>query len=191
MRVQEIHDTALAKLFSITCNLLAISSFNLSTDSQLCVAGDFIDFEDTTVIPSLVQAASGVVLEIGPGAGNQIHRYNNSLVKYVYGVELNAHFKDDINAKLKKHSLQDRYKFIVSSFEDSDVLREEGIMEGSLDTVLCIQVLCAVKDPKIVMKEVWKLLKPGGNFIFWEHGWSKDHFTTAAQGTFLLTFLSR
>jgi SAM-dependent methyltransferase len=90
---------------------------------------------------------------------------------------------------LEKHSLRDRYKLIISGVEDSDVLREEGITEGSLDAVLCIQVLCAVKDPKTVMKEVWKLLKPGGRFIFWEHGWSRNHLTTVAQGMSLPTFL--
>lgn len=132
-----------------------------------------------------MQAASGVVLELGPGPGNQIHRYNTSLVNYVYGVEPNLRFKDDINAKLEKHGLQDKYKLIASGIEDSDVLRKEGITEGSLDAVLCIQVLCAVKDPKSVMKEVWKLLKPGGKFIFWEHGWSRNNLTNVAQGMFL------
>ena len=112
-----------------------------------------------------------------------------SLVSQVYGVEPNPRYKDGINVKLEKHSLGDRYKLIVSGIEDSQVLREEGITEGSLDTVLCIQVLCAVKDPKAVMKEVWKLLKPGGKFIFWEHGWSRSHLTIAEQGTSLLTFL--
>lgn len=136
-----------------------------------------------------MQAASGVVLELGPGPGNQIHSYNASLVNYIYGIEPNPHFKDDINAKLEKHSLQDKYKLIACGIEDSDVLREEGITEGSLDTVLCIQVLCAVKDPKAVMKEVWKLLKPGGKFIFWEHGWSRNRLTTVAQGMSLPTFL--
>ena len=146
------------------------------------VAGDFIAFEDTTIVPSLVQAAGGVILELGPGSGNQIHRFDTSQVNFVYGVEPNPHFRDDINAKLEKHSLRDRYKLIVAGIEDSDVLREEGVAEGSLDAVLCIQVLCAVEDPKAVMKEVWKLLKPGGKFIFWEHGWSRNHLTTAVQG---------
>lgn len=77
---------------------------------------------------------------------------------------------------------------IVCGVEDSDVLREEGITEGSLDAVLCIQVLCAVKDPKSVMKEVWKLLKPGGKFIFWEHGCSRDRLTTVAQGMSISIF---
>ncbi|TGJ86275.1 hypothetical protein E0Z10_g2487 [Xylaria hypoxylon] len=162
VRLPQVRDAAIAKLFCTT-------------------SSGFIAFEDTTIIPSLVQAATGVVLELGPGPGNQIHRFDTSLISHIYGVEPNDHFKDDINAKVEKHSLQDKYKLIVSGVEDSDVLRQEGITEGSLDSVLCIQVLCAVKDPKAVMKEVWKLLKPGGKFIFWEHGWSKNHLTMAEQ----------
>jgi SAM-dependent methyltransferase len=100
----------------------------------------------------------------------------------VYGVEPNPCFKDAIDAKLDKHGLRDRYKLIICGVEDSDVLTEEGITEGSLDAVLCIQVLCAVKDPRNVMKQAWKLLKPGGKFIFWEHGWSRNRLTTVAQG---------
>lgn len=131
-----------------------------------------------------MQAADGIILELGPGPGNQIHRYDTSRVQHIYGVEPNHYFKDDIDAKLLKHGLRDKYRLIACGIEDSDVLREEGITEGSLDSVLCIQVLCAVKDPKNVMKEVWKLLKPGGKFIFWEHGRSRNHLTTIAQGMF-------
>ena len=56
-----------------------------------------------------------------------------------------------------------------------------------MDTVLSIQVLCAVGDVKSVMKEVWKLLKPGGNFVFWEHVKSKDTTMAIAQGTYLFS----
>jgi 2-polyprenyl-3-methyl-5-hydroxy-6-metoxy-1,4-benzoquinol methylase len=67
--------------------------------------------------------------------------------------------------------------------EDSEILRLEGITEASLDTVLSIQVLCAVGDAKSVMREVWKLLKPGGSFVFWEHERNKDTTTAVVQGT--------
>lgn len=36
-------------------------------------------------MPSLVKAASGVVLELGPGSGNQLHRFDMSRVSYIYG----------------------------------------------------------------------------------------------------------
>ncbi|KAJ5622542.1 hypothetical protein N7528_005774 [Penicillium herquei] len=161
-RPNEIRDAASAKLFNIA-------------------SANFIAYEDTTIVPSLVKSASGIILDLGPGPGNQIHRFDVSLVERIYGVEPNAQFKNTIEAKLDTHDLQDKYKVVICGIEDSDILREEGITEGSLDTVLCIQVLCAVKDPKNVMKEVWKLLKPGGKFIFWEHGCSRDSLTHITQ----------
>ncbi|KAL4997172.1 hypothetical protein BDV10DRAFT_186536 [Aspergillus recurvatus] len=166
-RLRQIHDAASAKLLSIT-------------------SSGFITFEDTTIVPSLVRAASGVVLELGPGPGNQIHRFDTSAAQYIYGVEPNGHFEEDIDAKLRKHGLTDRYKLLVCGIEDSDVLRGEGISEGTLDAVLCIQILCAVKDPKNVMKEVWKLLRPGEKckLSFYGNGgeiWESTTYETAAE----------
>jgi 2-polyprenyl-3-methyl-5-hydroxy-6-metoxy-1,4-benzoquinol methylase len=113
-----------------------------------------------------------------------MHRFNYANITHIYGIEPNTHFANDINAKIEMHGLQDKYHLIVAGIEDSDILREAGITEGSLDTVLCIQVLCAVKDPRSVMREVWKLLKPGGQFIFWEHGRSRNLLTNLTQGMF-------
>ncbi|KAK6087953.1 methyltransferase domain-containing protein [Seiridium cupressi] len=162
LRPRRIRDAASAELFTSTSN-------------------GFIAFEDTTIVPSLVKAARGVVLELGPGPGNQINRFETSNVDVIYAIEPSAHYKKAIDAKLANHSLRDRYKLIECGIEDGDVLRREGIVEESLDTVLSIQVLCAVDDPKSVVRDIYKLLKPGGRFIFWEHGWSKDPLTIAVQ----------
>ncbi|KAJ6172427.1 hypothetical protein N7470_001494 [Penicillium chermesinum] len=162
-RPQQIRDAASARLLTVNSK-------------------GFIAYENTTIVPSLVHAASGVVLELGPGPGNQIHRFDPGLIQQIYGVEPNPFFRDAVDAKLEQSGLRDKYKLIDCGIEDSDVLRAEGITEGSVDTVLSIQVLCAVKDPRNVMKEVWKLLKPGGKFVFWEHGASRDRLTSATQG---------
>ncbi|KAL3484239.1 S-adenosyl-L-methionine-dependent methyltransferase [Aspergillus germanicus] len=161
----QIRDAASARMFSM-------------------LSANFIAFEDTTIVPSLVQAAEGVILDLGPGPGNQIHRFDPNRVKYIYGIEPNRHYDDTITAKLTSEAntaLRGRYKLILTGVEDSDALREEGITEGSLDAVVCIQVLCAVEDPAAVMRDVWKLLKPGGKFIFWEHGCSREVVTRVVQ----------
>lgn len=150
-------------------------------------ANGFIAFENTTVVPSLVLAAQGKILELGPGPGNQIQRYDPSIVEFIYAIDPNPYYEDAITAKVKKLDLQDKYKFLACGLEDSDVLRKEGITEGSMDTVLSIQVLCAVGDAKSLMKEVWKLLKPGGSFVFWEHVKNKDTVTGMAQGMYRLS----
>ncbi|ELR09044.1 hypothetical protein VC83_03993 [Pseudogymnoascus destructans] len=118
----------------------------------------FIAFEDTTYVPSLVRSARGTILELGPGPGNQIHRYDASLVDFIYAVDPNPKYRDVIAAK------------------DSELLRGEGVTERSLDTVLC-----AVGNVESVMREVWKLLKAGGSFVFWEHVRNKDTATAVTQ----------
>lgn len=149
---------------------------------SISIARNFIAYEDTTVVPSLVKKASGIVLDLGPGPGNQVHRFDSSSVEYIYGIEPNAKHKRSLDVQLAEHGLTDKYRLITCGVEDSDVLRAEGISEESVDCVLCIQVLCAVDDPRTVMKEVYKLLKPGGKFIFWEHGCSRDRWTGVVQG---------
>lgn len=134
-------------------------------------------------MPSLFRAAHGRILELGPGAGNQIQRYDASRVDFIFGVDPSTCYSDVVAAKLEQLGLQDKYKLLTCGIEDSEVLRNEGIEENSLDTVLSIQVLCAVRDVKSVMKEVWRLLKPGGKFVFWEHVRSTDGTTKVVQGT--------
>lgn len=163
----------------------SLSSTPPPTYQLLRTADGFIAFEDTTCVPSLVHAAHGKILELGPGPGNQLQRFDASRVDFIYAVEPNAQYADHIAAKLKRLDLQDKYKLLACGVEDSEILRSEGVTEGSMDTVLSIQVLCSVGDVKSVMKEVWKLLKPGGSFVFWEHEKNQDTATGIAQGTYL------
>lgn len=178
---QRIRDTATAKLFIQHCKLSSLTQ-NFICILNLIIAAGFIAYEDTTSVPSLVRSAQGKILELGPGPGNQLHRFIPSLVDIIYGVDPNPNYGDEIAAKIEKLDIRDKYKLIACGIEESDILIEEGITEGSMDTVLSIQVLCAVGDVKSVMRAVWKLLKPGGSFIFWEHEKNKDTVTAMAQG---------
>lgn len=147
-------------------------------------AAGFTAYENTTVVPSLVASAHGKTLELGPGPGNQIHRFNPSKVEKIYAIDPNPYYADVIAAKVKKNDLEGKYKLLVCGIEDSEILQSEGVTEGSLDTVLSIQTLCAVKDARSVMKELWKLLRPGGSFVFWEHVKNKDTVMGLTQGKF-------
>lgn len=145
-------------------------------------ASGFIGYEDTTCVPSLFKSVRGKVLELGPGPGNQLQRYDPDLVDFIYAVEPNEYYRDNLATKVKKLDLENKYKLLACGVEDRGLLKREGITEASMDTIHSIQVLCSVGNVEKVMQEVWRLLKPGGNFVFWEHVRSKDMITATTQG---------
>ena len=51
--------------------------------------------------------------------------------------------------------------------------------DASFDSVACTLTLCSVKDPRVVLEEVRRVLRPGGQLLFMEH-------VAAAAGSLLL-----
>ncbi|KAK0613278.1 methyltransferase type 11 [Immersiella caudata] len=143
---------------------------------------NFIRFEtNRTTIPKLVPQCTGTVLELGPGTGNQLCRFDKSKVTRIVGVESNPHFVPEIQAQIEENHLSEIYDLVIASCDDVAALERVGIVPGSVDTVLSIQVLCSVPDPKATMRMLYGLLKPGGKFIFWEHHRNSDWVTRVMQ----------
>ncbi|KAK5655249.1 hypothetical protein OQA88_5816 [Cercophora sp. LCS_1] len=132
-------------------------------------------------LPQLIPQASGVVLEVGPGLGNQLFFFDKERVTHAFGVENSPHFIPDLQESIHEYGLEGVYEIVPAGIEESDVLESFGITAGSLDTVICTGVLCTVSNPTGVVKELHRLLKPGGRLIFWEHHRNSDRVTAAVQ----------
>ncbi|ROW10076.1 hypothetical protein VPNG_06486 [Cytospora leucostoma] len=147
------------------------------------VSHNFAAYEATTAVPSLVASAHGVVLDLGPGTGIQLGYFTPSRVEHVYGVEPNTAFAPGFAARLAGTSLgQDaKYTLIPCGVEDGETLARYGVVEGSVDCVVSMQVLCSIHDVEGQVQHMYRLLKPGGEFIFWEHCRSSDPVTRAVQ----------
>jgi SAM-dependent methyltransferase len=131
----------------------------------------------------LVALADGVVLELGPGSGNQFPRFDRSVASRIYGIEPNEYLFNQLrNETIDKHKLSKIYIPIHGSLEDKQLLESFGIVPESIDTIVCMQVLCSVSDPSQAAKQIYSLLKPGGQFLFWEHTVSRDITTRFVQG---------
>ncbi|RMZ83755.1 hypothetical protein DV738_g871, partial [Chaetothyriales sp. CBS 135597] len=148
------------------------------------VGHHFAAFEEAwTPVPRLVGMASGTVLELGPGSGNQLPRFDRSAISRIYGIEPNEYLfnllRDDA---VRQHGLGDIYFPINAALEDDSLLDSRGIGAESIDTVVCMQVLCSVPDPARAAEHIHRLLKPGGQLLFWEHQASRDPVTRLVQG---------
>ena len=60
-------------------------------------------------------------------------------------------------------------------------LAEYGIEPGTMDTVTSVKVLCSVPRPAALVKDLYRLLKPGGQMIVYEHVKSEDYMSQLVQ----------
>ncbi|SMQ45362.1 unnamed protein product [Zymoseptoria tritici ST99CH_3D7] len=130
----------------------------------------------------LVGLAKGIIVELGPGTGSQLPRFNLETVQRIYGVEPNAGMFASLLERIDQSpGLEDVYVPIHAVMEDEALLAANGILQGTIDTVVCMQVLCSVSDPARAVERIHSLLKPGGQLLFWEHEASSDTWTRLVQ----------
>lgn len=139
--------------------------------------------DQQTLIPKLVSQAKGVVLELGPGSGNQLARYDLSKICKIYGIEPNVDLHKALRASIKKAKLDDIYVILSQSAEES--LERYGVAPNSVDTILSINVLCSVPDPVMTVRRLYQYVKPGGKMIVYEHVQSNDFIARIVQSELL------
>ncbi len=107
----------------------------------------------------LFEGLHGRVLEIGPGTGVNIPHFPSG-VEWV-GVEPNPYMRPFQERAAAKAGL--RAEFVVGSAESV------SLADASVDFVVGTLVLCSVEDVSAVLREVRRVLKPGGEYRFIEH----------------------
>lgn len=139
-------------------------------------------------VPKLVAQASGIVVEIGPGSGNQLSRYDASKVTKIYGIEPNTGLHKRLRARAKEAKLDDIYTIVPCGIDDVAELEKYGISRESVDTMLTCQVLCSVPEPEKTLHHMYRLLKHGGTLIAYEHIRSRDFVSRTVQSASVLSF---
>ncbi|CAN6484534.1 unnamed protein product [Victoria cruziana] len=104
------------------------------------------------------------VLELGIGTGPNIQYYATGPDVFVYGVDPNKQMEKYAKAAALRAGLS------PSNFNFMQAVGEGLPAEDcSMDIVVGTLVLCSVKDVRVTLTEVLRVLKPGGRFIFLEH----------------------
>lgn len=115
---------------------------------------------------ALFSGLSGEILEIGPGAGPNLGYYPHHC-RWI-GVEPNPFMHRYLHQAAARAGLQIEIRLFPAE--------NLPAANASVDAVVSTLVLCSVVDPEAVLKEILRVLKPGGRFVFLEH-------VAAAQGT--------
>ncbi len=114
----------------------------------------------------VVPGASGRVMELGLGSGLNLPFYDAAKVTSIDAVEPSEGLRQKGDAAGAAAAIPTR---IVDG--RGEALPYET---GAFDCVVCTFTLCSVQDPAAVLAEAKRVLKPGGRFLFCEHGLAPD-----------------
>jgi SAM-dependent methyltransferase len=123
------------------------------------VAGGYLDYLTRERKTRIFQHLAEPIVEIGPGVGANFCYLTPGA--HVIAVEPNPHMHQGLRKAAGKHGIQLDLRTVVG--ERIDV---EDASAGSAITTL---VLCTVADPRAVLHEVHRVLRPGGFYAFLEH----------------------
>lgn len=126
----------------------------------------------------IVPLAQGRVLEIGIGSGLNLPFYSSNM-RQVIGLEPSS--KLVAMTRRMARSIARPVELIEGSAEDIPV------DTAAIDTVITTWTLCSIADAGAALREMRRVLKPGGRLLFVEHGrapdpnveWWQDRLTPA------------
>jgi ubiquinone/menaquinone biosynthesis C-methylase UbiE len=113
----------------------------------------------------VVAAATGRVLEVGVGSGLNLAYYGGQ-VEMVVGIDPSPRL---LVIARRRAAAAGVYVALVQGSAAAIPLADQ-----SIDTVVMTWTLCSIADPSAALREMRRILKPGGKLVFVEHGLSPE-----------------
>lgn len=121
----------------------------------------------------IVPHAVGRILEIGMGSGINIPYYNPDKVEKLWGLEPSQGMRKKARARVAAAPYD---------LEWLDLPGEEIPLDSnSVDTIVLTYTLCTIPDGLAAVKQMRRVLKPGGRLLFSEHGKAPDEMVRRWQ----------
>lgn len=114
----------------------------------------------------LVPQARGKVLEIGMGTGLNLPHYDRQRLVELWGLDPALQMHRLAEKRMRSAGL--KVKLLGLPAE------EIPVAANSFDTLVCTYTLCTIEDPARALKEMRRVIRPGGRLLFCEHGLAPD-----------------
>ena len=114
----------------------------------------------------LLRDLTGQVLEVGTGTGRNIPFYPPGLARLVL-TEPDQYMRRKLSEKIRTRA-PNRAELLDASLDDLP------FPAASFDAVVATLVLCSVPHPERALREIHRVLKPDGRFVFLEHVAAED-----------------
>ncbi len=114
----------------------------------------------------IVPLARGRVFEIGCGGGLNQRFYDKSKIISFSGIDPHAGLLDGARKRARDNGWEGEIR--------QGVGEDIPFGDGTFDTIVCTYTLCSVEDQAQVLAELRRILAPGGQLLFLEHGRAPD-----------------
>lgn len=114
----------------------------------------------------VVPLAEGEVLEIGIGSGLNLSFYDPAKVRRIVGVDPSA----DMQKLARQRAEQISIPVEMIALELGQIQAEDA----RFDSIVCTFTLCTIPDAVAALREMRRVLRPGGKLLFSEHGLAPD-----------------
>ncbi|KAF9698421.1 hypothetical protein EKO04_003708 [Ascochyta lentis] len=144
--------------------------------------GEAMSIEMPGPLTELLSTCKGVVLDIGPGSGEILSRFDPELITAMYGAEPAEDLHKGLLRNAQNKGFGDKYHALLCGGEPESLipaLHKSGILDvsgraglasdGLFDEICCVRVLCGVPHVQETINGLYNLLKPGGRMIICEH----------------------
>ncbi len=106
----------------------------------------------------VVPLAKGRVLEIGIGTGLNLEHYDKARIERLVGLDPGLEMHPQARRRSRRAAIEVELVGLSAERIPYD--------DGSFDTVLVTYSLCTIGDPLSALKEMRRVLRPGGRLIF-------------------------
>jgi len=108
-----------------------------------------------------IPQARGQVLEVGIGSGLNLPFYSRE-VEHIHGVDPSLELQRMARKRLPTGI---QIEFLPQSAEE-----QLPLADASIDTIVLTWTLCSIADPLKALEQMGRVMKPGGQLMFLEHG---------------------